>query len=222
MDVARVHDYDLLQSMMEAGISPNPCNSYGESLAHMVSRRGDARALRVMINHGCSVQAADDYGRTPLHNCCLAAEPAFDVAEYILEIDVRLLHMTDCRGASPLSYVRKEHWAFWIEFLESKKDVFWPRRDLANEGEEELPALAMLGANTLPLPNPANALTLELAAMVVSGKMQPEEATLLQYDGDTCDSSNDDSQYDSDDCSDDYSDDCNDDTDFSLDDGWTG
>jgi hypothetical protein len=203
IDAVRAYDYDLLESLMGAGISPNPCNRFGESLVHMVSRRGDAKALHVMMNHGCSVQVADDYGRTPLHDCCWAANPAFDVAEYILETDVRLLYMTDCRGASPLSYVRKEHWAFWIEFLESKKDIFWPQRDLAKEGEEEPPALAMLGANTLALPIPDDALTLELVVMVVSGKMQPEEAKFLQYDqdGDTCDSSYDDSEYDSDDSS---------------------
>jgi hypothetical protein len=224
INIVRAGNYDLLDSMMGAGISPNPCNSFGESLVHMVSRRGDAKALRVMIDHGCSVQVADDYGRTPLHDCCWATKPAFDVAEYILETDVRLLHMTDCRGASPLSYVRKEHWAFWIEFLESKKDIFWPQRDLAKEGEEEPPALAMLGANTRPLPIPANVLTLELAVMVVSGKMQPNEAKFLQYDGDTLNSSFDDSEHDNDDNDDsddsdesDDSDDCNDDTDFSLD-----
>jgi hypothetical protein len=201
INVVKAYDYDLLESIMGAGVSPNPCNRFGESLVHMVSRRGDAKALHVMMENGCSVQVADDYGRTPLHDCCWAAKPAFDVAEYILEIDVRLMQMTDCRGATPLSYVRKEHWAFWIEFLEQKKDIFWPKRDLAKDGEEEPPALAMLGVSTLPLPAPVNALTLELADMVVSGKMQPEEAKFLQYDqgdGDTCDSSDDGSEYDSD------------------------
>jgi hypothetical protein len=202
INVVKAYDYDLLESIMGAGVSPNPCNKFGESLVHMVSRRGDAKALHVMMENGCSVQVADDYGRTPLHDCCWSFKPAFDVAEYILEIDVRLMQMTDCRGASPLSYVRKENWAFWIEFLEHKKDIFWPQRDLAKDGEEEPPALTMLGACTQPLQSPANSLTLELADMVVSGKMQPEEATFLQYDqgdGDTSETSDDGSEYDSDD-----------------------
>jgi hypothetical protein len=214
INVVKAYDYDLLKSVMGSGISPNPCNSFGESLVHMVSRRGDAKALHIMIDNGCKLQVADDYGRTPLHDCCWAAKPAFDVAEYILEIDVRLMHMTDCRGDSPLSYVRKEHWAIWIEFLEKKKDIFWPQRDLANDGEEDPPSLAMLGANTQTLPAPANALTIELAAMVVSGKMQPEEAKFLLYDqadGDTSDSSYDDSECDDSDGSDD--------TDFSFEEG---
>ena len=201
INVVKAYDYGLLDSILATGVSPNPCNTFGESLVHMVSRRGDAKALHIMIEHGCSVQVADDYGRTPLHDCCRAIEPAFDVAEYILEIDVRLMHMTDCRGATPLSYVRKEHWAFWIEFLENKKEIFWPKRDLANDGEQEPPALAMLGASTQPLATPANELTLELADIVVSGKMQPEEAKFLQYDqgdGDACDSSDDDGSEDDD------------------------
>lgn len=37
-----------------------------------------------------------------------------------------------------------------------------------------------VGASTLPLPAPANALTPELAEMVVSGKIRPEEAKFLQ------------------------------------------
>jgi ankyrin repeat protein len=203
IDVVKAYDYDLLESILGAGVSPNPCNSFGESLVHMVSRRGDAKALHLMIEHGCSVQVADDYGRTPLHDCCgWAATPAFDVAEYILECDVRLLHMTDCRGATPLSYVRKEHWGFWIEFLEHKKDIFWPQRDLAKDGEEEPPALAMLGAYTQPLTAPANALSLELTDMVVSGKMRADEVLFLKYvqgDKDTWDlTSEDDNEYDSD------------------------
>lgn len=86
-------------------------------------------------------------------------------------------------------------------------------------GEQEPPELALLGANTRPLPNPANALTVELAAMVSSGKMTPDEAHFLVHDKTECstnegdsdweegdsddDSSGDDSDYDSDDSDDD-------------------
>jgi hypothetical protein len=101
-----------------------------------VSQQGDAKALRIMMNYGCSVQVADVHGLTPLHYCCWAAEPAFDVAESILETDIRVLHMTNCRGASPLSYVREEHWTLWIEFFEKKMDIFWPQRDFIKADTE--------------------------------------------------------------------------------------
>jgi hypothetical protein len=46
--------------------------------------------------------------------------------------------MTDVRGAVPLSYGRKEHWPAWIDYLESKKDILWPKRKrkLKIDGEE--------------------------------------------------------------------------------------
>jgi hypothetical protein len=215
IDVVKAYDYDLLKSMMSAGLSPNPCNTFGESLVHTVSRRGDSKALQILIDHGCTVQAADDYGRTPLHDACWAAIPAFDVADIILKKDPRMLFMTDSRGATPLAYVRKDHWAAWIEYLEVKKKHFWPVRDLQTLGEEGMPQLFATGPNSCPMVNPPGALTLQLAAMVSSGKMRPEEASYLKYEkreGSTAadlsiDDSDVDSDFDSDysDSDDDYS-----------------
>lgn len=201
-----------------SGISPNPCNAFGESTLHMVCRKGETEFLKAMLDAGASVQVADDYGRTPLHDACWAARPCFDVVTLILQRDSRLFHLTDCRGAVPLSYVPKKDWAAWLQFLESIKDDYWPQRDM-RAGEQEPPELALLGANTRPLPNPANALTVELAAMVSSGKMTPDEAHFLVHDKTECstnegdsdweegdsddDSSGDDSDYDSDDSDDD-------------------
>jgi hypothetical protein len=220
IDVVKAFDHETLASAMEAGLSPNPCNAYAESLVHMVSRRGDAKGLQILIDNGCNLQVADDYGRTPLHDCCWAADPAFEVAELILAVDPRLFYMTDLRGALPLSYVRKEHWPLWIEYLESKKDILWPKRKLKIDGEEEAPALTLLDANSRPLKDPENALTVEMATMVASGKMKPEEAQFLKGDkGDdeTCDTS----AYDSedDDSSSEYDSDYDSDEDeYSLDD----
>jgi hypothetical protein len=197
IDAVKAFDHEVLSAAMEVGLSPNPCNAYAESLVHMVSRRGDSKALQILVDNGCNLQVADDYGRTPLHDCCWAADPAFEVAEIILAADPRLFYMTDSRGAVPLTYVRKEHWPLWIEYLESKKDTIWPTRDLKSDGEEQSPPLTLTGANSLPMADPEKALTVELAAMVASGKMKPEEAQFLKYD-DTCETGSDDSEDDSD------------------------
>jgi hypothetical protein len=203
IEVIRGLDFETLTAAMEVGLSPNPCNAYAESIAHMVSRRGNAKGLQILMDHGCNLQIADDYGRTPLHDCCWAADPAFEVADIILAIDPRMFYMTDKRGALPLSYVRQEHWSDWIEYLESKKDIFWPKRNVDVDGDQEAPALTLLEANSIPMPDPKNALTAEMAAMVASGRMTAEEAKFLKYDKDdeTCDSSDEDSDgdYDSDD-----------------------
>lgn len=68
--LVRAHDLNKLRAVLSSGISTNPCNSFGESLVHMVSRRGDHRLLKMMLEVGTSIQVSDDYGRTPLHDAC--------------------------------------------------------------------------------------------------------------------------------------------------------
>jgi ankyrin repeat protein len=180
VQLLRKHDVQGFRAILESGISPNPCNQFGESLLHMVCRRGDADLLQIMLDVGSSVQVADDYGRTPLHDSCWAPEPCFAVVELIAQRDMTLFHMTDSRGAVPLSYVRREHWPQWIEFLESKKEAWWP--PLAKEDEPS--ALVDVAPNERPIPPPKSALTIELAGMVASGVMSPSEARMLMEDGD--------------------------------------
>eukprot|EP00797_Seminavis_robusta_P029642 Sro5_g004530.1 ANK (352) ;mRNA; f:180454-181847 len=157
--MVRNHDVAKFKAVVGAGISPNPCNCYGESLLHMVCRRGDSDLLQIMLDVGSSVQVADDYGRTPLHDACWAATPSFDTVEKIANRDITLFHMTDSRGAVPLSYVRREHWPQWIEFLESKKDTWWP----PVRGVDQPSVLVDVAPNEKPIPEPVNALSMELA-----------------------------------------------------------
>jgi ankyrin repeat protein len=63
-DVIRQGDVKTLRAMMLGGMSPNPCNVYGESLVHMTCRRGNDDLLRVLIAAGVNLQVSDDYGRT--------------------------------------------------------------------------------------------------------------------------------------------------------------
>jgi hypothetical protein len=209
ISLIRKDDVEGFSDMMSCGISSNPCNPYGASIAHMVCRRGNREMLDVLVEKGASLQIADDYGRTPLHDACWAAEPAFDTVKVILKSDARLLHMMDARGHVPLNYVRKEHWADWIKFFEANLEVYWP----AEDGPENAgaPPLSAQPANSRPLADPDNALPLDMAKMVASGRMSSEEARLLypEKDNDTAtyrtegDASN---CWDSDDCDSDYED----------------
>jgi hypothetical protein len=173
---------ETLRQILPCGISVNPCNAFSESFAHIVCRRGRHDILQLFLAAGGSAQCADDYGRTPLHDACWAAEPSFSTVELLLQQDARLLHMKDARGSLPLSYVHKEHWPAWINFLESKKDVFWKPRFVAMEGEQGPPDLALQEPNTRPLPDPANALPADLACLVASGKIHPREVMLSVSD----------------------------------------
>jgi len=182
MNLVRQKNAEKFRSILQAGISPNPCNVHGESLVHMICRRGDAALLQIMVELGCCLQVADDYGRTPLHDAFWAASPCFEVVEIILREDRRMLHLMDSHGAVPLTYVRKDHWPQWLEFLASKNNEYWPARNVKVHGEEEPPELTMWPPNSRPIPEPKSGLTPEMAAMVASGKMEPCEAEFLRYD----------------------------------------
>jgi len=208
---------DAVRAMFGAGISPNPCNQYGESLLHTICRLGHAELLNVVLEAGADLEVADDYGRTPLHDACWGAEPNFACVRAILNAasparHARLFFLTDARGAEPLTYVRREHWAAWIEFLESVKNEYWPKTTVDGDtaAKAAAPALVQQPPNSRPVKDPANALTVELARMLVSGKMTPSEVQYLVAtqgeDDDDCSeysTEDDDSEYDSDDMDDD-------------------
>lgn len=173
--LVKKNDLVALSDAISCGLSPNPCNKYGESLAHMVCRRGNTPMLQLLLQNGASLQIGDDYGRTPLHDACWAAEPSFETVQVVLQADARLLHMIDARGHVPLNYVREHHWSQWIEFIDEQKDVFWPPL----ETTQGPPPLALQPPNTFSLPDPSRAMPLELAKMVASGKMTPEDVRIM-------------------------------------------
>jgi hypothetical protein len=84
--------------------------------------------------------------------------------------------MMDGGGNLPLTYVREDHHAAWNVFLGSILDIYWSPRDASSSP----PPLALLKANSRPVVNPGNALSLKLAKLVSSGRMEPEEAIEAQ------------------------------------------
>jgi ankyrin repeat protein len=59
-----------LDTLFSCGLTPNACNSFGQSLVHMVCRLGHFQMLQVLMDHGCNLQISDEHGRTPLHDIC--------------------------------------------------------------------------------------------------------------------------------------------------------
>ena len=195
MILCRLKDTDTFRNTLASGISPNACNKFGESFIHKVCRRGDDEFLEIFLECGAEIRIADDYGRTPMHDACWSVKPAFKVIETLMQQDIRLFYLTDANGALPLSYVRKESHSVYIEFLDSVKEVYWPKRNIKKDGEEKPPPLFLQKRGSLPIPIPKNALSMDLAKMVASGRILPEVAQLLQEEeegntvgGDTCES----------------------------------
>mmetsp|Transcript_23829 Transcript_23829/g.36756 ORF Transcript_23829/g.36756 Transcript_23829/m.36756 type:complete len:395 (+) Transcript_23829:61-1245(+) len=175
----RSSNKSLMRDMLRCGLSANPCNNFGESIVHMICRRGDHKLLQVLLDHGATLQVADDFGRTPLHDACWTAEPYFELVETVLKHDRRLINITDCRGSLPLAYVNKKHWKYWIEFLRKKKDEFWPRRDVKTDGEEPKPELVLKEPHSKSVPIPSKPASLDMCRLISMGKISPEEAFQL-------------------------------------------
>lgn len=102
------------------------CNRFGESIVHLACRRSSTAIVEFLIQHGGDVTEVDDYGRSALHDACWRAEPRFDIVALIMDVNPELIRCCDRRGATPLQYVRKEHWVYWCAFLFFQKDKYWP------------------------------------------------------------------------------------------------
>lgn len=190
--VLRNGDTQTLRSLLDAGLDPNACNQDGEYLVHHTCRWGQVDCLRTLLDFGSELQVADMFGRTPLHSLCSAENPRFDLVELILHAGIHLLFMADARGNLPLSYVPKDKHKYWIQFILSKKEQFWPQRRngrVANkEGQQQQqqpddePTLALHEPNTRrPMASPKNRLPDKIAILLANGKMKADEVKLFNY-----------------------------------------
>jgi hypothetical protein len=195
--VIRNKDTHRVREMLTCGISPNACNKYGETLLHKVCKSGQDKLLQVFLDCGADIQISDGAGRTPMHDACHGAKGSFKTFEILLKTDPHLIRMMDGSGALPLSYVPKEQYGAWNSYLASILDVYWNLSgDSMSEGP---PPLALEKANSRPAEDPDHALSIELATLVSSGKMKPEDAIEAQMEADDDETTlNDDSDYDSD------------------------
>ena len=187
-----------MRLLLKTGLNPNACNKFGESIIHAVCRRGDHAALSVLLEYKASVCVSDDFGRTPLHDACWTSEPNFDLITMLLDQDPWLLCLSDCRGSTPLSYVRRNHWALWIGFLSAVVERYWPcileepkssersTHDLEdNAGREsewpKVPPRSLLRPNSHPIPDPQDSLSLEVLELLASGMLNPADVTKASF-----------------------------------------
>ena len=209
IDMVREGNTEAVQEVLKLGLSPNACNMHGESIVHSVCRRSDTMMLDVLLQAGCDIQVSDDNGRTPLHDACWAPEPNFPLIEKLLERDDQMLYMMDSRGHLPLSYTRKHHWSEWLQFLQSKKDDYWPRGGNTSCIIEDS-GLPFSEPNSRPIRDPDVTLTISLTRMVASGKLKPREAQFMQNEFEDKQNAESSCNYyddDDSDCSDDSDDD---------------
>jgi hypothetical protein len=174
--VRAIHTSDIskLSSLLECGLSPNPCNQFRDSIVDLVCKRGKADVFACLVEHGCELRVCDGFGRTPLHHCCWAnGNVSFAIVVALLSADWLQLLMQDKRGQTPLEYVRKEQSGEWTDFLNDNQDTV-----VAPLGGR-VPQLCCEKDRTM-LPDPPNALPAQLAAAVSSGQMSVQDVKQLR------------------------------------------
>lgn len=159
-------DCKLFRKLLSCGLSPNPSNQFGDSILNTVCRRGHEDLFSVMIDCDASVLTSDQFGRTPLHFACWSSKVNFTMVEKILSFDVNILRAKDKVGKTPLDYISVDKWDVWNQFLNSKKDVYWP---CDNTNTCDISVSTPDVTNSSSLPDPKNALSIEEAQLVSSG-----------------------------------------------------
>jgi hypothetical protein len=168
-------DVKKLDALLSAGLSPNPCNKFKDSvLFDLVCKRANMEAFRVFLKHGCNLRVCDDFGRTPLHYCAWANEFCEPMAAAILHADWIQILIQDKRGKTPLEYVHPDLVLDWIEFLESTVHWWAPSAPTTVNPPRLYRHM---------LPDPSYALPVQVAAALSGGEISPEHAGDTLYRG---------------------------------------
>mmetsp|Transcript_74787 Transcript_74787/g.217090 ORF Transcript_74787/g.217090 Transcript_74787/m.217090 type:complete len:493 (-) Transcript_74787:121-1599(-) len=163
----------MLRELLACGLSPNPCNQFRDSILDLVCKRANEPIFQVLLENGADLQVVDGFGRTPLHHACWASEFCAPIVESILARDPIQLAIEDKHGQTPLEYVRADLYEEWIQFLSQSIHRYYghgrhPQWNSPKPGRPE-------GA----LPDPPNAISVSLAALVSSGTLTPEQISQM-------------------------------------------
>ena len=129
IDAVKKCDVFAFQEFHRAGRSINPCNEFGESVIHLAARVNALDIVMYIVDHiGSEVLlTCDNFGRSPLHEVCLADVPSLEFASYILDNSTGMLLAKDIHGCTPLSYAHPDNWEQFIFFIDSVKEQHWPK-----------------------------------------------------------------------------------------------
>lgn len=172
--IKAVHSSDiaLLSSLLGCGLSPNPCNQFRDHTLGWVCRKAQDSVFRCFLEHHAEIKFCDAFGRTPLHHAAWADIFSPLIVTEILKRDKIQFFLEDNNGQTPLEYVPSKLTTQWIAYLDIHKDELFPKKG---------PPLAVTKRDQFHLPDPPNAVSVDLARLLSSGQLQPEQ--LAQLDG---------------------------------------
>lgn len=174
--------YSLVEAFVDAGAEVSVADSFGRTPLHYAAWADPPciKSIRLLLEKrkkSCNNSAGSDNDEN---------------------YNARLFYVSDVHGKTPLDFVGISHHGMWIEFLEGVKEELWPVRehdgrsdDQCNveEGVEYCPYSRWKSKANVDrddksselernndIPDPKDALSLELAQKVANGHMMPQEA----------------------------------------------
>jgi len=127
VNAIRSNDVDALRTLHADGTKLQCGNRFGETLIHLACRRSSRELVSFLVKEAdVSLYVRDDFGRTPMHDCCWRAEPDLELFDMLLDEAPELLLLSDKRGHTPLDYSRREHWTSLVPFLKERAHKFKP------------------------------------------------------------------------------------------------
>lgn len=122
---ARNEDLQLLKKLHAEGHNLQCSNKFGESIIHIICRRGRDDILDFLVSEvNVSLRLRDDLGRTPLHDAAWTERPNFKVVHRLLLHEPDMIFVRDNRGNSPLAYIPRQNWGVWNQFLKENQACF--------------------------------------------------------------------------------------------------
>jgi hypothetical protein len=170
VNAVHTSNIDVLSSLLGCGLSPNPCNQFHDSTLGWVCKKAQDSVFRCFLDHKAELRVCDGFGRTPLHQAAWADRFSPTIVLNVLQRDPVQLFLEDNSNRTPLEYVPSRLATQWIGFIDNHKEELFPRKG---------PPLAVTKGQRLQLPDPPNAISVDLARLLSSGQIEPEQIAAL-------------------------------------------
>jgi len=169
--VINANDVSTLKALLQCGLSPNPCNAFGDSVLNNICRRGNEEMFHALMDCGASIHVMDSFGRTPLHYLCWSnlTNSCWSCVKYILEKDPYMLITEDNKGKTPLDYIPNFKWNAWRTFISNNVKAPWFIKLTVCDPLDEIKSIEV----DQTLPNPSSYAHIEVAKALSSGKISP-------------------------------------------------
>eukprot|EP00526_Cylindrotheca_closterium_P017115 CAMPEP_0113635278 /NCGR_PEP_ID=MMETSP0017_2-20120614/18394_1 /TAXON_ID=2856 /ORGANISM="Cylindrotheca closterium" /LENGTH=321 /DNA_ID=CAMNT_0000546061 /DNA_START=108 /DNA_END=1073 /DNA_ORIENTATION=- /assembly_acc=CAM_ASM_000147 len=156
-------------------------NSFGESLTHLVCRSGLPSAQFLIEQVKIPLNVRDKFGRSPLHNACLAAIPDFKTVQLVLKHSPKLVMFEDNKGRIPFDYISARNRSKWSRFL-SEDGILAQlqtalKKEQKKEGSETIDKILRLSSSKKSLQRECS------SGLVQKQKEPPQNPSVIDGEG---------------------------------------